>query len=565
MLNSIRNRLLIWFVISFFLSLSMAEYVHIVHERFISKTAQLAQQEDLIIRHSLLAEINFKTQIQEWKNILLRGHKTSAYNKYFTSFNHFEQQTRTDVNALVNELGEDTEAYRLAKQFLTRHRILGQQYRAALTRHPLTNPNSQRQIDRQVKGIDREPIKLLSRLIEVNDNARAAKQQRLLAEMEASELRMIVIICIMAFVLILGFIIMVNRGISQPLENFSRGMHNIAEGDKDLTQRLETNYLKELNPLSIWFNVFVGHIQELMLKISDAAANLSDASQASAKINEQTNMSIRTQQGAIEKVCDSMNNMTEAISLVVEKAREAFQSAEQTKQETHKNSEVVKKAAIEIEQLSQQIGDASGVVDKVYNESEKITFILKTITEITEQTNLLALNAAIEAARAGEYGRGFAVVADEVRGLANKTQQATIEIQDMISSMQQEVKNAVDAMQISREQASKTCELSSSAGQSLTDIIDSVANISFMNQSISEVCQQQSASAIDINQHIIAINQTVQQTMNNAMQNTSDSSDLAQLSLLLASLINQFKVSDQPANMVIEQNSPIDEGDIELF
>lgn len=565
MFYSIKNRLFVWFIASFLLFLTMTEYVHLVHKEYITKTAELTQQEIFISRHSFQAQINFKTQIQEWKNILLRGHKTNNYNKYLASFTQFEKKTQGDVNSLFKWLGNNTEAYQLANQFLNTHRVLGQKYRTALAQYPLTNPESQQRIDSQVRGIDREPIKLLARLVELNEKTYAEKQQHLQAVEEESERWIIIIISIISLGLISGFVVLVKHGVSKPLEEFSQGMHNIAEGDKDLTKRLDGNYLKELAQLSNGFNIFVGNIQGLMLKISDSAENLSSASHASAKINEQTNISIRTQQGAIEKVCDSMNSMTKAISLVTEMAQDAFQSADQTMQETQKNSEVVKKAAVEIEQLSQQIGDASSVVDKVYAESEKITFILKTITEVTEQTNLLALNAAIEAARAGEYGRGFAVVADEVRGLANKTQQATIEIQGMISSMQREVKNAVDAMQLSREQASKTCDLSSSAGQSLTGIIDAVANISYMNQSISEVCQQQSASATDINQHIIAISQTVQQTIDNAMQNTSDSSDLAQLSLLLASLINQFKVSDQPLNTRFGHTSVTDESNIELF
>ncbi len=565
MFNSVKSRLIVWFVISFGLSLSMAEYVHLVHEDYIEKNAHRIEQENFISRHSLLAQIDFKTQIQEWKNILLRGVDKPSYDKYLASFILHEKKTQGDVTALLKRLKENSEAFRLGRQFLSIHQILGRKYREALTHFPLSDPNAQHQIDHAVKGIDREPIKLLARLIKLNDQAGKEEQQRLLDEMHQSENWMVFIICLMLLGLVLGFFIVVKKGISLPLENFAEGMQNIAVGDKDLTQRLETHYLKELNQLSVWFNTFVEDIQSLMLKISDAADNLSDASQASAKINEETNSSIRTQQSAIEKVSDSMKNMTEAISMVADKARDASLSAEKTMQNTRENSEVVKKAGEKIELLSQQIGDASSVVDKVYDESEKITSILKTITEITEQTNLLALNAAIEAARAGEYGRGFAVVADEVRGLAKKTQKATIEIQDMIGSMQREVKNAVDAMQLSREQASATCELSSSAGQSLTGIIDSVANISQMNQSIAEVCMQQSTSAIDINQHVIEISQTVQQTMKNAMQNTSDSSDLAQLSLLLASLINQFKVNDQSIENIPEPISEHDDGDIELF
>ncbi len=565
MLKSIKGRLFALFVLIFVMSLAMVTYVDKVHEQYNLSIHQLNEKELTIIQLTLQAQVFFKTQVQEWKDILLRGFNRQDYQKYFAQFERYENKTQSAVKQLIKNLDDDPQSKQLAEQFIQAHKELGIQYRKALQQHSLSNPLSSRLIDKSVRGIDRAPIKFLSAMIAMEQAQIIKTHKQLDQDIKVMENGTTIFLVVFSFIIILGFWITVHKGIGKPLDHFSQRMHQIAEGDRDLTQKLELEPLAELNKLVRWFNQFVENIRTLMVQINDAASNLSQASQKSAHINEQTNKSIRTQQVAIEKVCESMNQMTEAVSLIAKNADHAYQSADKMMLETQENSQAVRLVVQEIEQLSIHIGNASTVVDQVYAESERITFILKTISEITEQTNLLALNAAIEAARAGDAGRGFAVVADEVRGLANKTQTATVEIQTMIDGMQREVTNAVNAMQVSRDQATKTCQLSTEAGESLQGIIGAVGDISSKNQDIARVCQHQSETASEINQLIININKTVSDTMDRALQNTSDSSDLAQLSILLTSLITQFKISENQEIAAHQQIGSIHEDDAELF
>jgi methyl-accepting chemotaxis protein len=199
------------------------------------------------------------------------------------------------------------------------------------------------------------------------------------------------------------------------------------------------------------------------------------------------------------------------------------------------------------------------------------------INEISDQTNLLALNAAIEAARAGDHGRGFAVVADEVRSLAAKTQGATEEVQSMIQAIQKEVDKAVAVMARSREQATESVHLSQEAGEALKMIMSMVSHIEQMNEEIADRSEQQSQVATNINQNVNEINESVEKTLNTAQQSISDNSDLAQLSMVLQSLIFQFRISEDqeqaghaPASqkMVDDDNHQMpdmDDDGVELF
>jgi methyl-accepting chemotaxis protein len=115
---------------------------------------------------------------------------------------------------------------------------------------------------------------------------------------------------------------------------------------------------------------------------------------------------------------------------------------------------------------------------------------------------LLALNAAIEAARAGDAGRGFAVVADEVRNLAQSTQKATVEIQEMITQLQNSASSAVNMMEKSVVEAADGAELVRSAGDELSGIVDQVTSINDMNVHIATAAGQQSSVADEMNQNL---------------------------------------------------------------
>ena len=172
----------------------------------------------------------------------------------------------------------------------------------------------------------------------------------------------------------------------------------------------------------------------------------------------------------------------------------------------------------------------------------KIGEVVNLISDIAEQTNLLALNAAIEAARAGEQGRGFAVVADEVRTLAQRTQDSTSEIDEMITRLQESSKNAITVMESGRSQVASSVDQATKAGESIESITNAVGHISDMNAVIANAVEQQSFVAEEVNQNITVINEVAEQNAAAVNQITASSEELSRMAVSLHDMISKFRV-----------------------
>jgi len=335
---------------------------------------------------------------------------------------------------------------------------------------------------------------------------------------------------------------LVAYGIAKPLKQMVAMLDDIAQGDGDLTCRLEVDRADELGAIAKGFNTFLGKLQSMITQVVGSVQKVSDSSEHTADIAIRTNQGMQKQLAEIELVATAVHEMTATAQDVARNATHAAEAANHADQAANQGRQTVQRTAEAITALAAEIGRAVGVVQTLAKDSENINAILVAIRGIAEQTNLLALNAAIEAARAGEQGRGFAVVADEVRNLAQKTQQATEEIQNMIQQLQQGTRDVVTVMQDSQDKTQLSVQQASDASQALESITQAVSVINDMNTQIASAAEEQSAVAEDINRNVTNIGQVANEVASGADEASQASAELTKLAEQQRRLINQFKV-----------------------
>jgi methyl-accepting chemotaxis protein len=335
----------------------------------------------------------------------------------------------------------------------------------------------------------------------------------------------------------------ISRSITRPLNRTVGAMCDIAQGEGNLTARIESSSRDEIGDLGRAFNTFVEKIQSLIGQVARSSEELGTATQRIAGITAETHKGAGQQQNESEQLATAITEMAAAADEVARHAAEAAAAAGNADEASDSGRQLVGQTTEAVERLAGEVSAASGVMDRLGQDSERIGEILDVIQSIAEQTNLLALNAAIEAARAGEQGRGFAVVADEVRGLAARTQEATGQIHGMIENLQNGTREAIDAIGKSAREAQDVVEQAGQARSSLGHITSAVATISDMNNQIATAATEQSSVAEEINRNIATINQVADRTAAGTQQLESASHQLDELAARLRELIGHFRIA----------------------
>ncbi len=271
-----------------------------------------------------------------------------------------------------------------------------------------------------------------------------------------------------------------------------RFVEALARGERRLSERLPE---MESRPLNQALNRLLGSFQNVFEGVSGNLDRIKVMSRELSKISSGSDSGLESD---TREVLEVVSSMTAAVHDAAQNAATAAQAAKDASQEADSGQKVVNSVTSSIHSLAGEVERAATAIQKLEADSDAIGAILEVIRGIADQTNLLALNAAIEAARAGEQGRGFAVVADEVRTLAQRTQEATKEINNMIARLQEGSKNAVSVMAQGRRQAELSVEQASKAGESLQAITGAIGSISQMNEQIAAAVEQQTAAAESI-------------------------------------------------------------------
>ncbi|MVA55528.1 methyl-accepting chemotaxis protein [Agrobacterium vitis] len=289
-----------------------------------------------------------------------------------------------------------------------------------------------------------------------------------------------------------------------------------ALSSSDLTQDMRGNFQGAFAELQSNVNQAMATLREAMQSIRGASGTITDNSGELSSAANQLARRTEQQAAALEETAAALEEITTTVRTSTERAHEANQMVEQTRNSAGKSGEIVRSAI-----------DAMGRIEQ---SSQKISQIISVIDEIAFQTNLLALNAGVEAARAGEAGRGFAVVAQEVRELAQRSANAAREIKALINTSADEVKGGVS--------------LVLSTGEALNEIVGLVDHVNGHVASIARAAQEQSAALAEINTSVNHMDQMTQQNAAMVEETTAASQVLASESRQLLVQIERFRLED---------------------
>ncbi len=312
--------------------------------------------------------------------------------------------------------------------------------------------------------------------------------------------------------------------------------------DDALARRIYTGRDDEAGQLKFALFRLRSEARAIAGRINDCAEQLGLNAERLASAVERSSQGLNHQQSETEQIASAVTQMVASIEEVARHAQMTAVSAEGSNTCASNGQAVMADAREAILSLTDEIENATGVIDQLATSSDNIHGILEVITGISEKTNLLALNAAIEAARAGEHGRGFAVVAEEVRNLALRSQESVGEIQTLLESLQLGSRNATDAMRQSQSKARHTVERALQAADALQEITAAVNQITDMNTQIASAVEQQLSVSGEIERNVELIRDVAQNNLSDGRQTQLSAEEMAGLSRNLKQLSTNFWV-----------------------
>jgi twitching motility protein PilJ len=585
--------------------LFMTRYVIYTYEH--SQT-RLVQQYDFITHTADLvrtAQVSFETQVQEFKNMLLRGHDAAAREEYTASF----KKEAREVEANLQDLKEKLTAQKLdpdrADKLLETHRGITDTYLKEYdARFEPKDPLSVRRVDAAVRDIDRQFADDLDVVVFDLLTQMQQYQETVAQEQAALALRfMILLIVVSAVTVLIGFLF--SRSITKPLAETVKVLGAVAGGD--LSQQLAVTSKSELGQMAETLNqtivrlrgqvrteaerdqerrtreelqenisrfldtameiahgdltrrgevtsdvlgnvvdainLMVDEIALLLKGVREAANNVASNSGEMLASTEQMVVGVQAQTRDAINVSSAMEEMTISVRQVAENAEASAQAAQQTLQAADKGEAAVRETLASMQQIRSDVQLIAKRIKSLGDRSLEISEIVDTIDDIASQTNLLALNAAIEAAGAGEAGLRFAVVADEVRKLAERAAKATRDIAGLIKSVQTETQEAVVAMAEGSGKVEAGFHVAAQAEESLREIGSVSRRSADLAKDINFATQQQVRGAEGVATAVQSIGTVATQTEQGVLQSQQTVQAIARLAQELTASLSRFKLA----------------------
>jgi len=490
----------------------------------------------------LTVETNFKKQVQEWKDTLLRGKKPEALDKHWNAFQQRENDVRSAADRMRTSV-TDAEAAQLIGQFHTAHKDMGEAYRRGLQTFRDRGFDSAAG-DAAVAGIDRAPTELLGkakeRFIAVAD--REAKQATEGAQRTAWIVALLLAVSTVAGAAI--FMIAAQRSISQPLMCVVVSLSELAGGNTATEIRGQERG-DEIGNVAAAIQILKDKMIEAeRMKADQAAATLRAAEQRKSdlvRIADDFESAVGQIVETVSSASKELETSAGALATTAERAQELSTTVAGSSELASANVQSVAAATEELSASVREIGRqvhetariARGAVGQARSTTEHVSGLSKAasrigdvvelINSIAGQTNLLALNATIEAARAGEAGRGFAVVASEVKALAEQTSKATDEIGQQIADIQAATNQSVGSINHISATIEELSEISATIAVAVEQQGSATQEISRNVQQAASGTQQVSSSIVDVQRGANETGSASSQVLSAARALTSES------------------------------------------
>jgi methyl-accepting chemotaxis protein len=367
-------------------------------------------------------------------------------------------------------------------------------------------------------------------------------------------LQLVIVIGAIVVAIFVG--VFVSRSITKPLNKAVSMIRDIAEGEGDLTKRLDVKSKDEMGELSRWFNTFVENLQTIIKDIAGNADTLNTSSGGLSALSSEMSGGTETMSSQSATVSTAAEEMTANMNSVAVTMEEAATNmgliataAEEMSSTINEIADNAEKAQNITGEAVSQAGHASDKINELGSAAQEVGKVTETIAEISDQTNLLALNATIEAARAGETGKGFAVEANEIKELSRQTAEATQDIKSKIDRIQGSTSGAVTQVEEISSVIDKVSQIVSAVAAAVEEqsaatqeIAENVAQASHGIQEVNANVTQSAAVSSKIAKDISDVNQSAAEISNGNSQVNMSAKDLANMAEQLKGMVGRFKI-----------------------